>query len=159
MMCWIQIFILFAAYGAAAETILLRGSNSTRTMSHNESLTYSGYTMGLQQCKGSMVWTLHGLWPQKENCGGEDFDESEISDLLTEMETYWLSCPEYSSSNKEFWSHEWSKHGSCSGLSQHEFFSDGLSLRSKYVSLCESRVSEATSCSLDCGGPTGPCKA
>ena len=152
------------AMGSVAKESGLRGTvnvtkTTTQTMLRNESLSYSGYNLGLQKCEGSEIWTLHGLWPPSENCGGEDFDESQISDLLSDMKIYWLSCPEYSTSNEHFWTHEWSKHGTCSGLSQHEFFSDGLQLRSEYASECDSGTSSATSCTLSCSGPTGPCKA
>eukprot|EP00938_MAST-03A_sp_MAST-3A-sp1_P003872 g3872.t1 len=115
----------------------------------------SQLTLGLQKCSGSDTWTLHGVWPEKENCGGPAFDESQVQDLLSDMKQYWLSCPEYPSSDDEFWTHEWSKHGSCSGLSQHEYFSDGLALRSKYADLCDGQ--SGNSCDLTCDGYTGPC--
>ena len=97
-----------------------------------------------------------GVWPEKENCGGSSFDESQVQDLLGDMKVYWLSCPEFPNSDTEFWTHEWSKHGSCSGMSQHEYFSDGLALRSKYASLCDGQ--SGNSCSLDCDGYDGPCR-
>ena len=97
-----------------------------------------------------------GVWPEKENCGGSSFDESQVQDLLSDMKVYWLSCPEFPNTDTEFWTHEWSKHGSCSGMSQHEYFSDGLALRSKYASLCDGQ--SGNSCSLDCDGYDGPCR-
>lgn len=88
----------------------------------------------MQKCKGSSTWTLHGLWPEwGQNCAGDAFDVSQISSIKSQMEKYWLSCPEYSDSNEEFWSHEWSKHGTCTTMSQLDYFTEGLNLRSKYA--------------------------
>merc|ERR1712238_632438 len=71
-----------------------------------------------QKCKGSNTVTLHGLWPQwKESCSNS-FDESEVSGVEDQLKEYWLSCPEYGGDNNDFWSHEWKKHGSCSGMTE-----------------------------------------
>ena len=79
--------------------------------------------LALQKCQGSSTWTLHGLWPEwGQNCGSEKFDEAQISSIESDMEKYWLSCPEYSDSNVEFWDHEWSKHGTCTTDSQSSYF-------------------------------------
>ncbi|KAG0053853.1 ribonuclease T2-like [Gryganskiella cystojenkinii] len=72
-------------------------------------------------------FTLHGLWP--DTCDGgqgpatgcdakriyKDVEtriqkQSGGDDLLKEMNTYWSS---YRGDNNQFWSHEWSKHGTC----------------------------------------------
>jgi hypothetical protein len=37
-----------------------------------------------------------------------------------------------------FWDHEWSKHGTCSGMSQNDYFTEGISLFQKYSSKCSS---------------------
>eukprot|EP00310_Coccolithus_braarudii_P009686 CAMPEP_0183360750 /NCGR_PEP_ID=MMETSP0164_2-20130417/56052_1 /TAXON_ID=221442 /ORGANISM="Coccolithus pelagicus ssp braarudi, Strain PLY182g" /LENGTH=156 /DNA_ID=CAMNT_0025535175 /DNA_START=131 /DNA_END=601 /DNA_ORIENTATION=- len=88
------------------------------------------YDMRLQQCNGQM--TIHGLWPQwADSCGGPAFDESQISSILSQMQTDWPSCVG-SSSNEQFWSHEWEKHGSCTGLSQLDYFSTALKLYTEY---------------------------
>jgi ribonuclease T2 len=41
-----------------------------------------------------------------------------------------LACK--SRSNEDFWEHEWSKHGACSGLTQRHYFQASLELYSKY---------------------------
>jgi ribonuclease T2 len=95
------------------------------------------------------------LWPPTNDCGGPSFSESAISDLESTMRSSWASCPEYGESNLDFWSHEWSKHGTCSGLDEHAFFSAALALRDSYASDCAGI--DATSCELDCSGSSGPC--
>ena len=85
-------------------------------------------------------FSLHGLWPSRVGsdsasypceCTEESFDESKVSDLLTRMETNWAS---YTGQNQQFWSHEWSKHGTCSTPflgNQHDYFSNALDARVK----------------------------
>jgi len=91
-------------------------------------------------------FSLHGLWPSRIGsdsstypcqCTQESFDESKISDLLTRMETNWAS---YTGQNIEFWTHEWSKHGTCSTpllSSQHDYFSNALDARFKTTLLAK----------------------
>eukprot|EP00938_MAST-03A_sp_MAST-3A-sp1_P004185 g4185.t1 len=81
---------------------------------------------------------LHGLWPSRVGsesasypceCTEESFDQSKVSDLLSRMETNWAS---YTGQNQQFWSHEWSKHGTCSIPflgTQHDYFSNALDAR------------------------------
>ncbi|GMI99894.1 RIBONUCLEASE 1, ribonuclease 1 [Hibiscus trionum] len=81
---------------------------------------------------------IHGLWPNynnssyPQNCDPTNpFDESEISDLISNMSMNWptLACP--SSSGETFWSHEWDKHGTCSEsvFDQHGYFETALGLK------------------------------
>ncbi|XP_062161493.1 extracellular ribonuclease LE-like [Alnus glutinosa] len=83
---------------------------------------------------------IHGLWPNyndgsyPSNCDPDSpFHQSEISDLISRMQTSWpsLACP--SSNGSAFWSHEWEKHGTCSesDLDQHGYFEAALSLKDK----------------------------
>jgi ribonuclease I len=50
------------------------------------------------------------------------------------MNKYWPTCQ--SGANADFWSHEWSKHGTCTGMTQETYFSQAISLYQKYVSKC-----------------------
>lgn len=79
-------------------------------------------------------FTTHGLWPQYDSggppypefCTTEAFNSSVPVEIGWEQMTeYWPNAiysetdPEYDS----FWEHEWSKHGTCTELSQYEYFS------------------------------------
>ncbi|KAI3516455.1 hypothetical protein L1887_15371 [Cichorium endivia] len=83
---------------------------------------------------------IHGLWPNyndgsyPSNCDADNpFDASQISDLMSEMQSKWptLSCP--SSDGLTFWGHEWDKHGTCSEseMDQHDYFATTLNLKNK----------------------------
>ena len=66
----------------------------------------------------NFAFVLHGLWPQyeqsgwPETCSTEPADQSLSKGMLEIMPSPRLV------------SHEWSKHGTCSGLSQKEYFED-----------------------------------
>jgi ribonuclease T2 len=48
--------------------------------------------------------------------------------LLQNMDTLW---PNLLGRNEDFWEHEWTKHGTCTTFSQHDYFQTtcGLALR------------------------------
>ncbi|ORX73003.1 ribonuclease T2 [Linderina pennispora] len=102
-------------------------------------------------------YTLHGLWP--DTCTGgltpsSGCDASRVYSnvgtiiqnynptLYNQMSMYW---PSYTGDNNSFWSHEWSKHGTCvttldpscyTSYTQYQdvndYFAQVLGLRSKY---------------------------
>eukprot|EP01116_Phalansterium_solitarium_P022133 TRINITY_DN7196_c0_g1_i1.p3 TRINITY_DN7196_c0_g1~~TRINITY_DN7196_c0_g1_i1.p3 ORF type:complete len:167 (-),score=67.72 TRINITY_DN7196_c0_g1_i1:584-1084(-) len=104
--------------------------------------------LAMQQCEGVTAWTLHGLWPNwGTDCTSEKFDISQVASIEANMTKYWMSCPEYNQSNEEFWSHEWSKHGTClHGASQLQFFTLGLQLLQKYTSTCKGLSGTCDTC-------------
>lgn len=105
------------------------------------------YELKLQKCNGSTSWTLHGLWPEWQNeCEGPDFDENVLKDIHDEMEKKWPSCPEYGESEQEFWSHEWKKHGTCSGMGQLEYFKKALQMRDEYMNKCSKEGNQCSVC-------------
>ncbi|KAJ5578741.1 Ribonuclease T2 [Penicillium hispanicum] len=69
-------------------------------------------------------WTIHGLWP--DNCDGtyqsscdssreysnitDILQAQDRTDLLSYMKQYWVDID---GDDESFWSHEWSKHGTC----------------------------------------------
>ena len=78
----------------------------------------------------TQFWNIHGLWPSDGNeglsyCSNEQFNPELLSDLSDQLAEYWSGL--YSSANS-FHSHEWSKHGTCSGMDQKTFFSTVLNL-------------------------------
>lgn len=94
-------------------------------------------------------FSIHGLWPNNRdgsypsNCDSDNtFQISQVSDLLTRLQTEWpsLSCP--SSNSVSFWTHEWSKHGTCSEsiLDQHSYFKTALDLKSRVNNLLNSLI-------------------
>ena len=100
--------------------------------------TYPGCTDPLSYWTTN--FTIHGLWPQyatngyPASCTSEPFDTS-IPQQIGEDKIiqYWpdvqyvVDSPSYDS----FWQHEWTKHGTCSGLSQLDYFSQALDLTNR----------------------------
>lgn len=85
-------------------------------------------------------WSIHGLWPeQREYCHKVPFNYSALSPILTELDSHWKSCYE---TNEKFWSHEWKKHGTCSNMSEYEYFNRGLSLFYQYRNNCTNKDSK-----------------
>lgn len=126
------IFVVLAALIAASFGANLRTNELT------SSCVISEYVLALQDDCG--FESIHGLWPDPEetctNCTSEKFDESKLtSATLSDMNKYWPTC-QSSNTNADFWSHEWSKHGTCTGMTQEAYFSQGISLYLKYKSSC-----------------------
>jgi len=81
--------------------------------------------------------TIHGLWPNRSDgtwpstCSKEALDTSLLQDLSDELEQNWPNVKSLTSgtpSHESFWAHEWAKHGTCSGLDQHDYFATALDL-------------------------------
>jgi ribonuclease T2 len=81
-------------------------------------------------------FTVHGLWPEMNKgphpgfCSKEDLDIERVRAALGEatLEKYWpnVKVMENSTHYDEFWHHEWSRHGTCSGLDQVTFFKTAI---------------------------------
>jgi ribonuclease I len=83
------------------------------------------------------IFTLHGLWPsfndgkKVDECNkGTEIDvKIQEQTLYKDMITYWLS---YTSSNQNFWNHEFNKHGYCYteryNKKMEDFFSTSIGL-------------------------------
>ncbi len=82
-------------------------------------------------------FTLHGLWPQyaaggyPQTCTTEAFDANVPYAIGWDtMTKYWPDAqyaetdPKYNS----FWDHEWTKHGTCTGLPQQSYFQESINL-------------------------------
>lgn len=84
------------------------------------------------------VFGIHGLWPNYDDgswpdfCTKEPFNPKELADVVDQMDDDWgsLACP--ASDSHSFWTHEWTKHGTCSGLGQHGYFQSAIDLYGKH---------------------------
>lgn len=79
----------------------------------------------------SETLTMHGLWPQYTNgtwpsdCTSEHFDEAATDAVgMDTMNKVWPNVKQDPSDKDydQFWTHEWTKHGTCSGISQKDYF-------------------------------------
>ena len=87
-------------------------------------------------------FSIHGLWPQyttsgyPSSCTNEEFDMNAIKNIgMDNMIQKWPDV-QYSLNNTlydSFWIHEWSKHGTCSGLSQYDYFNEALKLTNHVI--------------------------
>ena len=128
-----SIFVVYSSYNN--ETFASVYNNATTT-----ACKIDQYVLALQELCIDNEYTLHGLWADPSasctSCSKEQFSENNLSEeTLKDMNMYWMSCMN-GSNNDHFWRHEWSKHGTCSGMSQEEFFSTAISLYKEYVDLC-----------------------
>lgn len=79
--------------------------------------------------------TIHGMWPQFQDgswpssCSNEKFDPEVVYDIGEQrFEKFWpnVKSSKNSRDHMSFWEHEWVKHGTCSGLTQKEYFETTL---------------------------------
>lgn len=87
-------------------------------------------------------FTIHGLWPQYNTSGYPSYCSTESFDTDVPLEIGWDTMityypdvkydetdPDYDS----FWEHEWGKHGTCSGLSQYNYFQQAIILAETFT--------------------------
>jgi ribonuclease T2 len=86
-------------------------------------------------------FTIHGLWPQyttegyPANCSNEPFTSKSPEAVgMDSMNQYWpnVQAKTTDSDYDDFWQHEWSKHGTCSGLSQTDYFNTTINLGASF---------------------------
>lgn len=68
-----------------------------------------------------------GSWPS--TCNNDPFDHGIVDKLgRNRFETHWpnVKSPSNAPEYFDFWEHEWLKHGTCSGLSQLDYFASAL---------------------------------
>lgn len=101
-------------------------------------------------------FTIHGLWPQFQAggypsyCTDEAFDPAAPEAVGWDtMVQYWpdVQYAEDSSDYDQFWEHEWTKHGTCSGLEQEDYFQAAIDLIKSFGT--PSSVTEAVGSSVD----------
>lgn len=87
-------------------------------------------------------FTVHGLWPQYTTTGYPSYCSTETFDTDVPLDIGWDTMityypdvkyeetdPDYDS----FWEHEWDKHGTCSGLSQYDYFQQAILLAETFT--------------------------
>jgi ribonuclease T2 len=97
---------------------------------------YSYYVLALKKCNSTSPWTLHGLWPELNSHAWPQYchpagqlSYHQLRHLFPRMYTNWTDCtPIEQGGNWDFWTHEWSKHGTCSGMNQTDYFTKALDL-------------------------------
>lgn len=69
--------------------------------------------------KAVQTWTIHGLWPsiydsrEPHDCNKSwHFDIDQVATIRADLDTYWPNLFDDTEVDS-FWSHEWSKHGTC----------------------------------------------
>lgn len=107
------------------------GSGSSSGGGGSNAVAY--YVLAVQRCHSGASWTIHGLWPQytantwPSNCNSSaPYDPSLINDLVGALRQSWPNCRD--ASDNRFLAHEWVKHGTCSGLGEHGYFSTALQI-------------------------------
>lgn len=110
----------------------------------NKKCKYPGgdcYQLRLQKVEGFTggEYTIHGLWPPwKNNCKKHKGISKTCKPLQKELDKYWYTYKKKQGwTNGKFRLHEWNKHGSCSGMSQKEYFETTLQLYKKHKHLCK----------------------
>ncbi|EEF49431.1 extracellular ribonuclease LE [Ricinus communis] len=86
------------------------------------------------QCKQRISnFTLHGLWPAKNvgpsptYCNSVPFDNGKLTKaVINDLSTCWPDL--LRGDNTNFWSREWQKHGTCSGLKLADYFKNSINL-------------------------------
>jgi len=82
------------------------------------------------------TFTMHGLWPTRndssypEQCTTQPFSLAKLGTLVNTMNCQW---PSYSGPYSEFWSHEWTTHGTCAltdslTSTEYDFFNAALQM-------------------------------
>ena len=84
--------------------------------------------LALKQCASGDGYSIHGLWPDYNStswpafCNNASiFNIDQVRSLLPMMHKFWYTCPGVGT-DISLWTHEWSKHGTCTNMTQHNFF-------------------------------------
>lgn len=100
-------------------------------------------------CCSTCGWTLHGLWPEDGNwCNPSNITMNMLQPLQPKLSHEWISC-EAPNDPLEFYQHEWSKHGSCTGWTPLVYFNTSLSYYNRYLKEAEEKCTPMTSCKLN----------
>ena len=89
-----------------------------------------GYYLALLESKSEFPFSIHGLWPQYDRhhwpqfCTHQRFSIHRLKpDLLERLHKHWSSTR---GKDRNFWKHEWERHGTCTGMTEAEYFTTAL---------------------------------
>jgi ribonuclease T2 len=100
------------------------------------------------QCSAKLGFVIHGLWPQY-NGKGYPQDCGQASDVPDSVAAIAQNAqPPMPSGDPGLISHEWSKHGTCSGLSMTDYFT-AIKTSAEKVKIPENLKAPQTSLTLD----------
>ncbi|PAA79769.1 hypothetical protein BOX15_Mlig028581g1 [Macrostomum lignano] len=84
------------------------------------------------------IFNIHGLWPEKVkgDCQGE-FNYSQLKPVESQLRKYWMDLLNPRGNPKDFWNHEYTKHGRCASVDSRfnstlKYFQSALSIYLKY---------------------------
>jgi ribonuclease T2 len=150
--CWSSIFLLVTFLSSATKYTfaanLRNGKNQNQdfdfyvlSMSFQPEFCHQHRTEHFPGCERPLdFWrgslTLHGLWPEDydgswpSSCTKEKFDPKTVDDLGPDrFDRLWPNVKATENDGYlrySFWEHEWTKHGTCTGLTQDEYFDTAL---------------------------------
>jgi len=89
-----------------------------------------GYYFALFESEGLEPFSIHGLWPQYDRnhwpqfCTHNTFDFNRLEpDIIERLHQHWHSSR---GKDRNFWKHEWQRHGTCTGMTENEYFQKAL---------------------------------
>jgi len=117
-----------------------QGNMFVFSMSYQPEFCYQHRKDGYPGCLNpNPIWksslTIHGLWPEftdgswPSTCTDEKFSQQTVDDIgLNRFELNWPNVKVRSGEDgyMGFWDHEWTKHGTCTGLRQDAYFKTAL---------------------------------
>ena len=100
-------------------------------MTTKETRAVTGYYLALlpNNNEEDFPFTIHGLWPQfdanhwPEFCKKQSFDLGRLRPLLPKLHKEWHN---YQGRDEDFWEKEWVKHGTCTGMTEIEYFTRAI---------------------------------
>lgn len=141
----VAVFVLALVSLSAADdsTLYVFAYSWTPEFCYGNTATYPGCsnTTSPYYASWGKYFTIHGLWPQyyagsyPADCTTEAFDVSVVNALgYNNFLEHWPNV-QYAESDPNypsFWEHEWTKHGTCSGLTQANYFQNALNVLKTY---------------------------
>ena len=106
------------------------------------------------QCTSKLGFVIHGLWPQfygqayPQDCGPEADVPAAVAAIALN------AVPPMPPGDEQLFKHEWSKHGTCSGLNMTEYFT-AIKTSAEKVAIPEPLKAPRTDIALDAGAIAG----